>query len=115
PVFARPGDVLVVADLEEQVEVLGKQRVVVLEPEAEQRKRVDERATADHHLRAAPGEEVEGGEALKHPYRIDGTQNGDGTRETDALGSRRRRRENHGRGGVEVVTTVVLADSEHIQ
>ena len=35
PMLARPGDVLVIADLEQQVELLGEQRVVILEPVAE--------------------------------------------------------------------------------
>src|SRR5207247_44595 len=69
----------------------------------------------DDHLRPAAGKEIERGEALKHAYRIDRTQNRDGTREADALRSRRRRRENHRRGGVEVLATVVFADSEYVQ
>ena len=44
--FAGPGNVLVVTDLEQQVELLGEQRVVVLESEAEQREGIDERAAA---------------------------------------------------------------------
>src|SRR5205085_12284616 len=41
---AGPGDVLVVADLEQQVQLLREQRVVVLELVTEQRERLDERA-----------------------------------------------------------------------
>ena len=50
---ARPVDVLIVADLEQQVQLLGEQRVVILESVAEQRKGIDEGATADDHLGAA--------------------------------------------------------------
>ena len=41
PECAGPRDVLVPANLEEQLELLGEQRVVVLEVESEQRKRLD--------------------------------------------------------------------------
>ena len=50
PVLSGPAHVLVLADLEEELELLGEERVVVVEVQAEQRKRFDERAASDHHL-----------------------------------------------------------------
>src|SRR5439155_16190343 len=41
-VFARPANARVVADVQEQIEFLGKERIVVLELEPEERKRFDE-------------------------------------------------------------------------
>src|ERR1700719_1808908 len=47
---ARPMDVGLLADLQEQVEALGKERIVIIELEAEERERLDERA--------APGDDL---------------------------------------------------------
>src|SRR5258708_7005596 len=56
--LAKPGKYssaasFVVADLQQQLELLGEQRVVVVEVEAEQRKRLDRRSAAHDHLGAA--------------------------------------------------------------
>ena len=106
---------LVLADLQEQIELLGKERVVVLQPEAEQRKGLDGRAAADDHLRPALRQQIEGGELLKHPHRVGGAQDRDGAGETDALGSGRRRAENDRRGGIEELPAVVFADAKDVQ
>src|SRR2546423_2793429 len=113
--FSRPGDVLVVADLEQQVELLGEQLVVVLEAVSEQRERVDEGAAADHHLRAALRQQVERGEVLKDPHRIRRAEDGYRAGETNATRPRRGGGENHGRGGVEEVLAMMLPNAEHIQ
>ena len=68
--FAGPMDVLVLADLQEQIELLCKERVVVLQFQPEQRKRLDERTSAYDHLRPALRKKIEGGEVLKHPHRV---------------------------------------------
>ena len=68
--FAGPVDVLVLTNLQEEIEILGKQRVVVLEAQAEQRKRIDERPAAYDHLRPALRKKIEDGEVLKYPYRV---------------------------------------------
>ena len=88
--LAGPVDVLVVADLEEEVELFGEERVVVFEGEAEERERLDERAAADDHLGAAVGEEVEGRELLKDADGVGGAEDGDGAGETDVVRARRR-------------------------
>jgi len=68
--FAGPVDVFVFADLEEQIELLCKKRVVVLQLQAEQWKRVDERTSADDHLGPALRKKIERSKILKHPYRV---------------------------------------------
>src|SRR5213079_814448 len=106
--------VLVVTDLEQQVELLGEQFVVVLEPVSEQWERVHEGAAADHHLRAALREQIERGEVLKDPHRIRRAEDGYSAGEADATRPRRGGGENHGRGGIEEVLAMMLADAEHI-
>src|SRR5205814_8569108 len=76
--LARPVNVLVVADLEKQVEVFRKERVVIVEAQTKERKRIDERASAGDDFRAAAGYEVDGRKFLKHAHRIGGTENGHG-------------------------------------
>ena len=113
--FSRPGDVLVVADLEQQVELLGEQLVVVFEPVSEQWERVDERPAANHDLRAALRQQIERGEVLKDPHRIRRAEDGYSAGETNPTRSRRGGGENHCRGGIEEVLAMMLADAEHIQ
>ena len=104
-----------VAQRQQQVELLGEQLVVVLEVVAEQREGLDERAAPGHDLGAAAGEQVERRELLEDADRIVGGQHGDGAGQPDALGARGRRRQRDGgrRGGV--VGAVMLADTEHVE
>src|SRR5688572_13522611 len=112
---ARPLDVLGVTDLEEQVQVLLKEGVVVLQPQTEERKRVDEGSAADHHLGPACRQQVERRELLKEPDGVDRAQDRDGAREPDATGAGRGRRQNHGRSRVQVLPAVMFADAERIE
>src|SRR4029077_17323510 len=85
PMFAGPMDMLVLADLQEQIELLRKKRVVVLQFQAEQWKRLDEGTAAYDHFCPALREKIEGSEVLIYPHGVGGTQDGYGTREADAL------------------------------
>jgi hypothetical protein len=96
-------------------QLLGKERVVVLQSEAEQWKGLDGRTPAYDHLGPALRQKIEGGELLKDPHRVGCAQDRDGTRETDALRSCRRRSENDRRGGIEELPAVVFPDSKYIQ
>jgi hypothetical protein len=107
--------VLVFLDLEQQVEILGEQRVVVLEPEPEQRERFREGAAPDDDLRSPVGDQVERGELLEDAHRVGGAQHRDRARESDAFRARRRGREDHRGGRVEEVGAVMLADAEHVE
>jgi hypothetical protein len=62
------------ANLQEQFELLGEQLVVVLEPEAKQRKGFNRRPTAHHHFRAALREQIESGELLEDANGIGGAE-----------------------------------------
>ena len=53
-VLSGPMHLLVCTNVEQEVELLGKECIVVLQPEAEERKRFDGGAAADDHFRAAP-------------------------------------------------------------
>src|SRR5215207_6631132 len=71
-VLARPRDALGIAQLQQQLELLGEQLVVVVQVVTEQRKRLDERAAAGHDLRATVRDEVERGEVLEDAYGVVG-------------------------------------------
>ena len=58
------------AQLEQQLELLGEQRVVVGELVAEERERLDERAAARHDLGAPAREQVERRELLEDAHRV---------------------------------------------
>src|SRR5438477_6762082 len=99
----------VVAQLQQELELLREELVVVLEVETEQRERVDEGATPDDHLRASLRDEIERRELLEQPYRIDRTQDRHRAREADALRARGRGSQDHRRGGVEEFSAMVFA------
>jgi hypothetical protein len=113
--LAGPRYMLVVADLEQQVELLGEQRVVVLEPKTEQGKGIDERAAPYDHLRAALRDEIECGEILEYAHRVGRAEDCYGAGETYATGSRRSCGKNDWGSRVQEILAVVLADSEDIE
>src|SRR5258708_7134138 len=115
PMFAGPVHVLVLADLQQQVELLGKERVVVLQLQAEQRKRLDKRPAAHHHLRPALRKQIECSEVLKYPHRVGRAQDGYSTGQAYALRPCRRRSQNDRRRRVEVLLAVMFADSKHVE
>ncbi len=106
---------LVVPNLEQQIELLREQCVVIFQPVAEERKRVDERPASDDHLRPTLREQIDRGEVLEDPDRVGRAEHRDGTGEADALGTCRRRAEQHGRCGVEVVLAMVFANAKDVQ
>ena len=87
PVLPGPVDVLVLPDVEEQIELLGEERVIVVQLEPEQGKRLDERTPAHHHLRPALRQQVERGELLEHPHRVGRAQDRDGTGQANLAGA----------------------------
>ena len=70
----RPGQVTrsLSRSLQQQLELLGEQRVVVVEVVAEEREGLDERAAPGHDLGAPAGQQVERGELLVDADRIVG-------------------------------------------
>ena len=112
---ARPGHALLVPQLDQQVQLLGEQRFVVVEIMAEQRKGFDEGTAARHDLRPAAGELVEGREILEDADGVVRAQHGDGAREDDALRARDGGGQHHRGGGDGVVGAVMLAEAEDIE
>src|ERR1700681_226864 len=94
---------------------LGEERVIALQPKAEERKRLDRRPATDNHLRPALRQKVEGGEVLKYPDGIGRAQDRDGARETYAARSRGCCCQNDRRRRVEVIPTMVFADPKNVQ
>jgi hypothetical protein len=69
-VAPRPAHPLPRAQPEQQLQLLGEERVVVVELVAEEREALDERPAARHDLRAPVGDEVERGELLEDAHRV---------------------------------------------
>ena len=85
--FARPGDVLVVTDLQQQLQLFREQRIVIFELEAKERERFDERAAARDDFGAPVRDQVERGEFLEDPDRVSSAEHGDRAGQPDALRS----------------------------
>src|SRR5918995_5637755 len=114
-VLPGPRDLLGLAQLKQQLELLGEQLVVVVEVVAEERKRLDEGAAPRHDLRAPAGEQVHRGEVRKDPHGVVRAQHGNRTRQPDPFSFDGRRAEDHGGRGDDEVWPVVLTDAEHIE
>jgi hypothetical protein len=71
PEAAGPRDVVVGAQRQQQVELLGEEGVVVLQPLAEEREGLGERAAPDGELRTTVADEVELGEVLVDPDGVE--------------------------------------------
>ena len=110
-----PRDALGAAQCEQQAELLGEQLVVVVEVVAEERERLDERATAGHDLRSPVREQVDRRELLKDAHGIVGAEDADRARQTDPGRPRRDGGEGHSRRGDDEVRPVVLADAEDVE
>ena len=76
-VLARPVDLRALTNLQQQFELLGKERVVVVEIETEEGKGLDKRAAAGNNLRPALRYQIKGCELLKNTHRIGCAQHRD--------------------------------------
>jgi hypothetical protein len=81
--FALPGHCLSGAELQKQIEFLCEQLVVVGQGVTEQRKRLGERAAADHQLGPPVRQQVESDEILEYAYRISRAEHDDSARQLD--------------------------------
>ena len=106
---------LVRADCQQEVQLLNEQRVVILEVVAKERKRFDRRAAADDHLGSPLRDQIERRELLEQADRVCSAQHRHGAGQMDTLGPCCRGGQDDGRGGVEELAAVVLADAEDIQ
>src|SRR3954462_15444813 len=115
PEPAGPRDLLVVTNLQQQIELLGDELVVVVEPEPEQRECLDRRPASDDHLGASLRDEIEGREFLKYAHGIRRAQHRHRARQPDATRSRGGCGEYHRWRGIEEFLAMVLADSEDVE
>ena len=111
----RPRHALGLPQPEQQREVLDEELVVVGEIEAEEGKRLDERAAAGHDLGATAREQVDGREVLEDADRVVRAEHRHGARQPDLLGADRGGAEDDGRGGDGEVRAVMLSDAEDIE
>src|SRR5665213_3319302 len=96
-VFARPMDMRVLANFEEQIELFRKKRVVVFKTQAEKRERLHNRAAAGDDLSTAIRDKVESGKFLEHPHRISGAEDRHSARKANVLRARGGGSQNHHR------------------
>src|SRR5215472_2538547 len=115
PCPAAPGDRTALHDLGEQLRLLLEKLLLVGEVVAEERERLDARATAEDDLCPSVGEGVQGREALEHAYGVVRAKHRNRRSDVDARRSRGYRGEHDvGRRHREVVR-VVLADAEEVE
>ena len=110
-VFALPLDVDLIAELEQEVELLHEELVVVLGVVAEERIGLDEGAAADDDLGAPLGDEVEGGEVLEDANGIVGAEHRYRGGKADLPGARGGGGQQDGRRGGDELLAVVFADA----
>jgi len=112
---AFPADVDIVAESEQEVELLGEEFVVELGVVAEERVGLDEGTAADDDLGAAVGDEVDGGELLEDADGVVGGEDGDGAGEADVLCACCDGGEEDCRGAGDVFFAVVFADGVDVE
>src|SRR5437016_966342 len=101
--------------MQQEVQLLGKQSVVVFQVVAKEWEGFDRRAATDHHLGASLRKQVERGELLEQAHLIRRAQDGHRAGQTNASRSSSRCSQDHRRRKVEELAFVVFANSENIQ
>lgn len=109
------GDVLALAQPQQQVELLGEQRVIVRQALPEDGKRLGECAAARDDLGAAVADQVESGEVLVDADGVQHAQHRDRAGQPDGLGAGGDGGEDDGRGGHREGMRVMLAECEQVQ
>ena len=103
------------AELEEEVEFLGKESVIVLHLEAKQCIGFPERAPANDDFGATFRDQVEGRELLKHPHRVSGAQDLNCACEPDSFRARSGSRQDDCWRRIQEFGAMVFAHAEHVQ
>src|SRR6202158_6296448 len=111
----RPRHVIALSQGKEEVELFAENRVVVIERHPEDGERFDECAAAYDDLRTAVADEVQGGEILIDPNRVEHAQDGYRAGQSDRSCTRRDRRQHDGRRRDSEVQGVMFAEREQIQ
>ena len=115
PVAAAPRHALGLADLQQQLELLGEELVVVVEVVAEEGEGLDERAAPGHDLRAPVAQQVQGRELLEHADGVVRAQDAHRAGQPDVLRAPGGGAQDDGRSAHGEVGTVVLADGEDVE
>ena len=113
--LATPRDHLAFTQREQQLELFGKQLVVVVQVLSKQRIRLNEAAAPSHDFSASTRQQVERRKILEDAHRIVRTEYSHSARKSDSRRSRRGRRQNQRRCRHHKVRTVMLTDPEHVQ
>src|ERR1700693_1281102 len=110
-----PVQISVWPNLEQQLQFFRKQRIVIFEPETEERERFNEGAAARDDFGASVRDQVQCGEFLKDSHGIRGAENGHRAGQANIFGSGSGGREDDRRRGVQKFRAVMLADAEYIE
>jgi len=113
--LTRPINLRVGANFQQQVKLLGKKRIVVIQVETEEREGLDKGAAAGNNLCPSLRDQIQGCKLLKDAHRVGRTQHGNCAGKADALGERRARGEDYRRGGIEKLGPVMFANPKHIE
>jgi hypothetical protein len=70
----------VVANFEKEIKLLREKRIVVVQIETEEWKGLDRRAAPGNDFGTTAGYQIQSGKLLKHPNRIGGAKDRNGTR-----------------------------------
>src|SRR5690554_6003226 len=111
----RPTDGIFVPYFQKQIQLLGKELIVVVQTVAKQGKGIDEGAAAHDHFGPPFGNQIEGGKFLKNPYRIVGAEYGNRTSKLNLSRSGGSCRQNYGMGRVHILLPMVLAHSKKVE
>jgi hypothetical protein len=114
-VFAGPVHLSACTDFQEKLEFFRKERVVVLETQAEEWTRFNERTTTGENFGAAPGDEVKSRELLKNANGVSGAANRDRTGETNIFRARGGSGEDYNGYLIEEFRTVMFANVDDVQ
>src|SRR3569623_458850 len=109
-----PGDRLLLEHLDEQIELLLKQLLVLIERKTEQRNGFGERAAPENDFRAAVRGRIKRRETLKHPDRIVRRQHRDGGAEADTFCLSRDRGPHSFRRGDREFITMMFAKADEV-
>jgi hypothetical protein len=111
PKAARPGDRILVIDVQQQPELLVVELVVIVEVGTKEWERLDERSSSGQKLRPPPAQLVESGELLVQPNGIFGAEHGHRRAQRDPVRDAGGGGEHHARVGDGVVLQVMLAEA----
>ncbi len=115
PVPAAPVHLDLVAQMQQEIQLLGEELIVVAHIETEERVGFRKRAATHDDLGTSVRDQVQGGKLLEDADRIVRAEHRDRAGETDTLRARGCRSQEHRRRGRDVFLTMVLPDGIGVQ